>query len=500
MTLAVHVKSFAAKLFRAYARFLVLSLLLLLSLPCRGQGSDRLLDLLQKKGILSDKEAADLKAEAAQTNAANASKWKLNSAIKDITLFGDLRFRYESRGVGTVGGQEGARERFRYAVRLGLRGDLFDDFYYGIRLETSQNPRSPWVTFGDENSFPFPGPSAKSNDSIQIGQAFLGWRAAEWLELTVGKMPNPLYTTPMLWDSDINPEGAAEKLKYSWGRVDFFATFGQFLYTDANPDNPIDPFFGASSGNRSDAFLLAWQLGAQIKFNQDLAFKIAPVLYNYTGQGQNGGFPGPFVGEGLGNGSNYALDPATGRYGVNSSNPFYSNQSGINNLLVLEVPAEFNFKLGPYRARLFGDLALNLEGDARARAAAGAPGSRLAHAYPNENMAYQIGFGVGNLGLVYGQTSKKNSWEARAYWQHTEQYAVDVNLIDSDFLEGRANLEGIFAALAYSLSDNIIATVRYGYGQRINQHLGTGGSNQDIPQVNPVKSYNLVQLDLAWRF
>jgi len=65
----------------------------------------------------------------------------------------------------------------------------------------------------------------------------------------------------------------------------------------------------------------------------------------------------------------------------------------------------------------------------------------LAHAFTQENMAYQIGFGLGNLGLVYGQTSKKGTWEARTYWQHVEQYAVDVNLIDSDFFEGRANLK-----------------------------------------------------------
>jgi hypothetical protein len=30
--------------------------------------------------------------------------------------------------------------------------------------------------------------------------------------------------------------------------------------------------------------------------------------------------------------------------------------------------------------------------------------------------------------------------------------------------------------------------------------VGTGGSNQDIPQVNPINYYSLWQLDLAWRF
>lgn len=471
-----------------------------LPLTVQGQTADRLLDLLQKKGIISDQEASQLKAEAGQTNSASASKWKINDAIKDISLFGDMRFRYEYRSVDTLNSRDGYRERFRYALRLGLRGNLFDDFFYGLRLETSQNPRSPWVTFGDENSFPFPGPSSKSNDGINIGQVYLGWHARDWLELTVGKMPNPLYTTTMVWDSDINPEGAAEKFKYTIGPVELFATLGQFLYTDTNPEKSITPFFGSLERNQSDAFLLAWQLGANIKVNKDMSVKFAPTFYSYTGRGQNNGFPDFFVGEGFGNGSNYSFDPATGRSGANAAYPFFSNETGINSLLVFEFPVEFNFKVGAYQARLFGDFALNLEGDDRARAASEAAGSPLPHVFTGEDKAYQAGFAFGNLGLVSGQTAKKGTWEARTYWQHTEQYALDVNLTDSDFFEGRGNLEGFYAAFAYSFTDSILGTIRYGYARRINQDLGTGGSNQDIPQVNPINYYNLLQLDLTWRF
>jgi hypothetical protein len=270
---------------------------LILATPARAQSSDHLLELLTKKGILTTKEAEDLKAEATQTNAVKsaASKWKLSDAIKDIGLFGDMRFRYEYRSVETVGGQDGYRERFRYALRLGLRGDLLDHFYYGLRLETAANPRSPWVTFGDESAFPFPGPSSKSSDGVNIGQVYLGWRPADWVELTVGKMPNPLYTTTMIWDGDINPEGAAEKFKWTLGKVDLFATFGQFLYQDANPDKAITPFFGTVA-HQSDAFLLAWQVGANVKLGPDMSVKAAPTLYNYTGRGSSAGFNTYFVG------------------------------------------------------------------------------------------------------------------------------------------------------------------------------------------------------------
>src|SRR5262249_33164411 len=155
---------------------------------------------------------------------------------------------------------------------------------------------------------------------------------------------------------------------------------------------------------------------------------------------------------------------------------------------------EFNFRVGKYAARVFGDFAYNFEGADRARTAASV--AHLPQAFPGDNKAYQAGFGFGNLGLLYAQTSKKNTWEARVYWQHIEQYAADVNLLDSDFFEGRAKLEGGYAGFAYSFTDAIVGAVRYGYANRINKNLGTGGNNPDLPTINPIRNYHLLQLDL----
>jgi hypothetical protein len=77
---------------------------------------------------------------------------------------------------------------------------------------------------------------------------------------------------------------------------------------------------------------------------------------------------------------------------------------------------------------------------------------------------------------------------------------LDVNLIDSDFFEGRANLQGFYSAIAYSITDDIIGTIRFGYASQIKDNLGTGGNNLDIPGINPIKNYHLVQMDLTWRF
>ena len=92
------------------------------------------------------------------------------------------------------------------------------------------------MTFGDDSN---PTPLGQEQRHRRDRPGLSRLAAADWLELTVGKMPMPLYVTPMIWDSDINPEGAAEKFKYSMGNVDLFATFGQFMYQDGNPDNSI---------------------------------------------------------------------------------------------------------------------------------------------------------------------------------------------------------------------------------------------------------------------
>jgi hypothetical protein len=498
---------------------------------------DPVLDLLLEKGIISDAEAAKVKAALAErgSNAPPqmpASKWLISKGVKDVELFGDVRLRYEDRNATDPTGGRIELNRLRYALRFGLRGDAFDDFYYGFRLDTGVNPRSPWVTMGtsSSSSAPYQGPFGKSNGGISVGQLYVGWHPASWFNMTVGKMPQPLYTTPMVWDTDICPEGLAEHLTYSIGDLDLFANLGQFLYQDTNPTHASQGYFGLNNlypsqngGNANLSFMMAWQGGFRYHFDTNIFFQVAPVLYNYGRHGINTqqsasqiqpGFSDTYVGQGATNGVNGV--PASGWSGFPGGfeDGFNANQTGINNLLVLEFPWELNFKIASLDARVFGDYAQNLEGSQRATAAYQAslapPGppqiggvAPISSPQVNDNKAYQFGFAIGNrdsLGLVYGNVSRRHGWEARAYWQHVEQYALDPNLLDSDFFEGAANMEGYYTSFAYGFSDNFIGTFRYGHARRINQMLGTGSSNQDIPQMNPIQHYEIIQLDLTMRF
>ena len=496
--------------------------------------NDPLIDLLLKKGVISQDEAAQVAAEAAAMSSNEApvipaSKWKIGNAINNVELFGDIRLRYEHRQADTPSDGRIGLERGRYALRIGLRGDVMGNFYYGLRLETSSNPRSPWDTFGTSSSgIPYNGPFGKSTAGINLGQLYLGWRPWDWMDITVGKMPMPLYTTPMVWDTDLNPEGAAERFKYTAGEADMFLTFGQFLYQDFDPQDasPGLGFNGLQGQSGNSIYQIDYQGGLTWHVTTNFSAKAAATLYQYIDVAAQGDstpelspfFNGPFVGEGAFFGPASGVPNGASGFGTSSALPglpslgFPLNQVGLNHLMVLEVPFEFNLKTKCADFRLFGDYAYNLEGSQRAQDAAGAyafylsqnPSTVKPFAPQTEDThAYQFGLAMAStnaLGLVYGSTCYKHAWEIRSYWQHVEQYALDPNLLDSDFFEGRGNLQGIYVAVAYGLAQNIIGTVRYGNADRINKSIGTGGSNQDIPQVNPIEHYNLLQMDLTMRF
>ena len=285
----------------------------------------------------------------------------------------------------------------------------------------------------------------------------------------------------MVWDPDIQPEGISEKFSYKLNdRFEVFGNFAQMVYQDLDPDE----INGVSLGNSVDPFLLGWQAGGVYKFKPDVNLKAALTYYNYT----NTSSSPVYTGDGP------PPPPGSSAAAVSA---YYGRQAGINNLSILSLPWEFNFPLLGRSMRFFGDFATNLDGDTRAQRAAQLAGQPL----QSGSNAYQLGVAYGNLGLVYGTTSKKGTWEVRTYWQRIEQYALDTNLMDSDFFEGRANLQGLYVAGAYSFTDAIIGTLRYGYAQQIDKSIqGTGGSNPDIPWLNPIQDYRLFQVDLTWRF
>ena len=218
----------------------------------------------------------------------------------------------------------------------------------------------------------------------------------------------------------------------------------------------------------TDAFLMAWQAGARVTFPKGIFFQVAPTIYNYTGNGDTfnvhyqGGYP-------------------SDQRGVVGAKPNWHQQS-----------ARFRHADG---ARLeaweFADAPLwRFCGEPRRRTT----GPRLpAHpGFGDQRYAFQAGAGVGQL-------KKKHDWQLDVYYQLSEQYALDPNLVDDDIFDGRQNMEGVVVKAGYALSDAVSVNFTYHYGWRHDDNLGTGGTPITIG-INPLDQYQLFFADLNIKF
>lgn len=417
----------------------------------RAQDSGPLVDLLVKKGIVTDQEAEELRAELVKDFAANSSAGKLNlsASVSEFRISGDVRVRYEYRQGENLTGDNVDRGRFRYRVRPLLSGKLGSQWFYGVRIENGSGNRSSNVTMGDDA-----GPFAKTNDGLFIGQVYLGYTPTPDLTIIAGRMPNPFVSTAMVWDGDVNPEGVAEQWKHTVGKATYFVTLGQFLYDSANPQNAIAP-----AVNRADQWLLGWQGGVTFKIDDKNSFQVAPTLYNYIN------------------------NQRTSKTFFGNFGP--SNATAINNLTVVDVPFEFNTVLPTGAAgRFFGDVAYNLDGEDRARKFGRSD-------LDSENWAWQAGF-------QYGKAKLKGEWDAKVLYQQTGLVALDPNLVDSDIFDSRTNIEGVVAGFNYQLSDAVVFNFIWANGKTKDKSAVSPGAG-DIG-VTTFKSFNLVQLDIVAKF
>ena len=248
------------------------------------QDSGALLDKLVQKGILSTKDAAEVRTEMQQDAAqAQVGKVALSNSVTQLRLYGDLRLRWQYNDTQPQvpdGSNVSQQSRWRYRLRLNADWQLGNDWFAGVQLQTNQANDSGNQTFS--NGF--------NNDSIFISRAFLGWQN-DWLKIVAGKQANPFYTTDLVWDPDINPAGLTETVAFH--RMPLFGgsagpegkdgvvtpthvspwevtlVAGQFIFGDNNEFN--------SGGDLStDPWIFDEQLIVKYNFNKDTSLTVAP--------------------------------------------------------------------------------------------------------------------------------------------------------------------------------------------------------------------------------
>ncbi len=188
-----------------------------LGITAQAQSSDALIEKLVDKGILTVKEAKDLREEADKDfKTAFSAKTGMPDWVTGYKISGDLRARYD--GISSPNTTFTERNRFRYRLRFGITADMLDDLEVGFYLTSSENATG--FATGDPISGNTSFADNASKKLIYIDKAYAKWspiHTADWAgAITFGKMDNPfVFPSTMMFDKDYTPEGLAVQLAYN---------------------------------------------------------------------------------------------------------------------------------------------------------------------------------------------------------------------------------------------------------------------------------------------
>src|SRR3989338_2656603 len=190
----------------------------------------------------------------------DADKW-----LKDLKFSGDGRLRYEAFDFtnGTTS-ETDSRNRFRYRLRVGAEKKLNDQFKAGFFLASGEQALG---TNGDNVSTNTTFDNNFTLKDIFVDRMYAIYNPAwakvgpiEKAEIGGGKFANPFEkgSSDMIWDRDVRPEGAYEKvdLRLYDGediKVKGYGLLGQFIFDE-----------DSSASNNADTELYSFQFGLYI--------------------------------------------------------------------------------------------------------------------------------------------------------------------------------------------------------------------------------------------
>jgi len=490
-----------------------------------GDENDVLLKVLVRKGILTQDEAAAVKAEVSKEKAKEAkiaaksapvttsedglmSKLDISKSVDKLKLYGDLRLRYQyddkdpqlfipdgSKNEVDRSPSGSQQSRWRFRLRLGAEITLTDQWSAGFELSTAKASDSGNQTY--ENGF--------DDYEIFISRAFLRWDPNKAFTFVGGKMPNPFYTTDLVWDSDITPNGVAEIIRFdqlfgaeveeevgfskdgktvagkavkSERNWELSLIAGQFLFDDNNENN-------FDNDESTDAYTFQTQLLGSYKFENGVKVTAAP---------------------------GWLVNSAGSATGLTNSNPFNDNPNvsgATRNISLLLFPGDVAFKIGDTKTKFYWDFSYNIEGRKRTEDIYGLVSLRNGSGEQSDDdvsdpddydsqHSMQDDFAY-LVGLQFGENKKSGDWSFRTDWRQTGIAAVDPNLNDSDFAAGELNTRGLKLGLAYNFTDFAIGTISYYHAWNLRNNLiggeATGGNG--VADSNAVR---VLQVDFSVKF
>ena len=382
------------------------------------QDSGTLLNLLVKKGLVTDQESEDLRAELTKDFATNTSAGKMNlsSSLVELKLSGDMRIRYENNaqvpetaaGAATVV-NETSRQRFRFR----FNGDVLlqKGWNAGFALESGQSNDSANQTFV----------TTADDYGVFLARAYVGWQPNLNWAFVLGKQKNPFYTTEMRWDADISPQGISEIYKYFIGAKDTFEIRAMQHAMEDRTEVTAGP------GGR-DTWLFEQQAVYTKWFGpENLSSVIIAPGYSAYNQSTITATP---------------LNSAAYVGSVRAQN--YFTFAGEVNLANLNGPGS--------ALKFYWDSSYNTEAETRVYKVYGlnpASFSKGATAW------------LGGVGYSYGTGKVQGDYSAKLDYREVGIGAEDPNINDSDWGFSKLNQKGFKLALSYNLTDFANFNVTY---------------------------------------
>lgn len=389
------------------------------------QSADALIDKLVEKGILTVKEAKELREEADQGfTQAYSVKSGLSEWVTSLNLNGDLRGRYE--GFFSDNPAFVDRHRLRYRLRAGFTAVMKDQLEVGFRLSSSQSASG--FSEGDPISSNTTFNNNASRKSIFIDLAYAKWspvNGPDWTAaVTFGKMENPfVFPSTMVFDRDYTPEGFAQELSYHLNSNQTLKLIGGEFILDELAASSKDP----------------WLFGAQMRLNSTWSPKISSSFgvgfFGLLGEQNLSSANVPDIGRGNARTAGGDL--------VFNYHPVYVDGS------VTYMVEHFPGYRSSFPVTLSGDYLYN-------------------PAVSEANQGYSIG-------LTLGKAGKKGLWDVAYRWTELQADAWYEEFTESDFgafyqtapVGGRAgyasgtNLRGHTIKASFSTYDSLTFSLTY---------------------------------------
>lgn len=382
------------------------------------QSADALVDKLVEKGILTVKEANDLREEADKGfNSAYAVKSGMQDWVTSLKFNGDFRGRFEGFYANNPGFVD--RTRMRYRIRFGATAVIKDDFEVGLRLTSSEangafggDPISGNTTFSDNGAKKF----------VFMDLAYAKWtpiHTPEWTGgLTIGKMENPFVFSEMVFDTDYTPEGVAAQFSYAINdKHTLKLNLGGFALDEVG-------------GSSQDPYMVGGQLRADSVWSPKLSTSLGAGLLAITGNEEliNGAVPNVNRGNTRSATANaFGAGPLAKDF-----NPLVADASATYSL------ESFPYYTGAFPIKVGGEYMNNLAVDEKGQAF--------------------------NVGVTFGKAGKKGTWEVGYKWKQLERDAWYEELVDSD--------TGAYYQAQFGTQDGFTAPgAGYGAGTNVRGHV-----------------------------